>query len=58
MDPVASAGGSLKVNFTAHTTGGSSSVQPTVDGVPLNPITITASGELRCCQGGNPDLYI
>ena len=52
VDPVASAGGSLKVNFTAHTTGGSSSVQPTVDGVPLNPITITASGEYDAAKEG------
>ena len=52
VDPVASAGGSLKVNFTAHTTGGNSSVQPTVDGVPLNPITITASGEYDAAKEG------
>ncbi len=45
VDPVTSAGGSLKVNFTAHANRGNVSVRPTVDGVSLESITIATSGE-------------
>ncbi len=46
VDPVASAGGSLKVNFTAYVRNGSDfRVTPTVDGVTLAAMRIGGSGE-------------
>ena len=45
VDPVASAGGFLTVDFSAHSTSGSTTVRPTVDGTALNSISISASGE-------------
>ena len=54
VDPVASAGGSLKVSFTAHTTKdeGDSYVTPTVDGVKLSAMRISWSGEYDAAKEG------
>ena len=53
VDPVASAGGSLKVSFTAHTTNTSGAyVYPTVDGVELSAIKIGTSGEYDAAREG------
>ena len=53
MDPVASAGGSLKVSFTAHTTNTSGAyVYPKVDGAELSAIKISTSGEYDAAREG------
>ena len=53
VDPVASAGGSLKVSFTAHTTNTSGAyVYPTVDGAELSAIKISTSGEYDAAREG------
>ncbi len=52
VDPVPSSGGSLRVNFTTHTTQGSSGVTPAVDGKTLDAITIDLSGEYDAAKEG------
>lgn len=53
VDPVAAAGGTLKVSFAAHTTNKSgATVRPVVDGSALPSISISQSGEYDAAREG------